>query len=209
MLSPHQDVLVLILNLLLSYLAPSRTYPEHQRREEGPSTAPLLSNPSKVAVTPSTEAFVYVCWEKCYNRWIAQYKWKYIDGNQGRVPTYKKTEAWTLPYKGKYSDNCIGQSTYESWSADGIDLYEDFSDQVRENREKNHDDLVQIETTMIKILQEDYKAKEEERLKNQYGSDSEAYQVAAAAAKRKLEQRVKKAASVAKPQKRRRLKRDD
>ena len=202
-------MLVLILNSLFSFLAPSRTYPEHQRREDGPTTAKLLSNPSKLAVTPSTEAFVYVIWDNCYNRWNAQYKWKYIDGNTGSIPTYKKKERWTLPYKGKYSDNCIGQSTYESWSTDGIDLYEEFSEEVRENREKNHDHLVSIEKTMTKILQEDFEKQEEEKLRNQFGEDAEGLEAAVAAAKRKQEQVVKKAASVGKPQKRKRLKRDD
>ena len=121
---------------LLSAVAGSATYGEKQRRTDPISAC--KTQDGKTAVTISTEAFLVVMYENCYNKWLNMHKWKEVDKNPGSIPKYSRVRhAQTQDFMAKFSDTLAGNSQYGGWSREGIEKFNAYIKAFKTLRETN------------------------------------------------------------------------
>jgi hypothetical protein len=96
-----------------------------------------LEGEQKVIVTITSEAFGFLLYENCRNKWIQIFKWKDQNPKSNKKskppPQYNKNKPETHLFKAKWSDNCTGQSM--GWHPDAFKSYNDYIKCVNRVRE--------------------------------------------------------------------------
>ena len=156
------------------------------------STMNMREGDNDVPVIPAgTEAIVYGVYVNCYTRWQEMYKWRFEEKNTGKYPTYNKKDPSTIRFKGKFSDNCKG--THSGWTDEGIVLFEEAKEEVKENRKENMAHILEIENKTKAILQDRYeKVQESKAVGDASGED---YQEKLEAHKKRRERNSRKSSA--------------
>jgi hypothetical protein len=91
----------------------------------------------KVIVTITSEAFGFLLYENCRNKWIQIFKWKDQNPKSNKKskppPQYNKNKPETHLFKAKWSDNCTGQAM--GWHPDAFVSYNGYIQCVKMARE--------------------------------------------------------------------------
>ena len=140
-----QDIFDWYVDSLVSCVAGSTYFGERVRRSYPISTAPHKDDHTLMAVHPTSEALAYVIYLNCYQKWVEMHKWRVVEKNQGHFPKYVAKDEDTHRFKARFSDSGSGNCPYGGWNDEGLKLFNDTDDLIRNGREKKADQWKAIE----------------------------------------------------------------
>ena len=146
------DLFVWYVDNLLPHCANVTIFGEKIRRQQCVSTAKWSDNPNKLAVTPSTEAMVFLLFDHNHDKWIEFHKWREVEKNVGNMPKYVKKDAKTHRFQTKYSE---GAPTGWPFNEEGVSVFYNMCEAIKKNRKENAADIKQVEEKCIQRLLED------------------------------------------------------
>ena len=153
-------------------------------------------------VPPSSEAMTYVLYVNCYPKWREFYKWRHVENNKGNLPKYTKKDDSTKRFMAVFSNNCSGQEKFGGWSEDGVNLFDDITEQVAKNRKDRKAEILKIDEEVCARLDDAFQA-EQLRLAQERGEDVDAIKARKEARrKRKLGKSLKNAPASSRKRKR-------
>ena len=93
------------------------------------SRAVFPPDPNKKLFDISTEAFLVLLWENCFDKWTAALKW--LEENPGKkLPKRTKTNKNDPMFQAKYTTQDGGQQRLGGWEAEGIERYNEIYDLI-------------------------------------------------------------------------------
>ena len=106
------------------------------------------------AVTVPTEAFAYLMYENCREKWEATLT--YRDGNKKKtVPKYNKEDESTHVYHiGKWSDSKSGQVKGGGWHPDAFTAFNEYCDKVKKFRQQDKKDGWELYKLMKDVIRD-------------------------------------------------------
>lgn len=99
-----------------------------------------VSGKEKVLVTATSEAFAYLLYANCRDKWIVDYKYLMKNGRQAKIPQYKKDNPETHKHKNKWSNSNTGSVQGGGWDKAGLKYFMDMVDKVTKFREEEEQD---------------------------------------------------------------------
>lgn len=100
----------------------------------------------KVLVTVTSEAFGWLVYANCREKWLRYFEYKKQHGKNAEIP---KTGDAAIPFKGKFTDSKLGQVKYGGWSDEGYSYFEQYKTELKTFRRM---DKAADYATMKKVL---------------------------------------------------------
>jgi hypothetical protein len=97
-----------------------------------------VSGKEKVLVTTTSEAFAYVLFKNCRDKWMADYAYlrKHKKNKKATVPRYKKTDPSTFKHQNRWSNANTGNVPGGGWHLEALKYFNTQMKEVRAFREK-------------------------------------------------------------------------
>ena len=122
----------------------------------------------KPAVPPTTEAFAIASYENCRDKWGHIHQWKEVDKKEADVPKYSlKDHDNTVKWKGKFTENCVGNVECGGWNKEGRVRFNALVDAIKNIRRENAEVIKEKDTPLVeKLMQEHIDEKKRKALAN-------------------------------------------
>ena len=130
------------------------------------SKAHLNNAENKLCIPVSSEAFIVLVYEGCYDKWLAMHKWQKENPNK---KFHREMEERKKPiYKSKYFETTSGQKLFGGVPAETLQLFVQLKDAIKKGRKTPK--TAKLEEACLALVQEENQVAEDDEEEDAEGS---------------------------------------
>lgn len=106
----------------------------------------------KVLVTITSEAFGWLTYDNCRDKWLNLFRFRETNGKKAKIPV--KDEAGAEKYRPKYTESNCGQVKFGGWKDEAFDQFERYKTMIKNIRSMDKDNNYTSMQAALKLVRD-------------------------------------------------------